>query len=77
MAPEIDGKLFLNDIETESGDTARPGDIVEVEITQSHEYDLAGRVTQILDTRAEKFPALPMEFPARRIGTGAALRVLA
>ncbi len=76
MAPEIDGKLFLSDIETEGG-AARPGDIVEVEITQSHEYDLAGRVTQILDARAEKFPALPLESPARRIGTGAALRVLA
>jgi len=76
MAPEIDGKLFLSDIETEAG-AARPGDIVEVEITQSHEYDLAGRVTQILGARAEKFPALPLESPARRIGTGAALRVLA
>jgi ribosomal protein S12 methylthiotransferase len=76
MAPEIDGKLYLNDIETENGEAARRGDIVEVEITQSHEYDLAGRVTQILDTRLDKFPVLPLQSPARRIGTGAALRVL-
>ena len=76
MAPEIDGKLFLSDIETESG-AARPGDIVEVEITQSHDYDLAGRVTQILDARIEKLATLAPEAPARRIGTGAALRVFA
>ncbi len=76
MAPEIDGKLFLSDIETQSG-AARPGDIVEVEIMQSHDYDLAGRVTQILGARIEKPATLAPEAPARRIGTGAALRVLA
>ncbi len=48
MAPEIDGKLYLTDIELE-GQTARPGDVVTVEITETHEYDMVGRVVEILD----------------------------
>lgn len=45
QAPEVDGVVYL----TEGSaclpvGTARPGDIVKVEITQSHLYDLAGRI---------------------------------
>src|SRR5712692_7547572 len=51
MAPEIDGKLFLTDIETQSGETARPGDLARVEITKADAYDLIGRVVEILERR--------------------------
>jgi tRNA A37 methylthiotransferase MiaB len=77
MAPEIDGKLLLTDIETPGG-TARPGDIITAEIEASHDYDLAGRAVEIIDARPEAaHEALPASVPAMRIGTGAALRVLA
>ena len=40
QAPEVDGRTFL----TEAG-SARPGDIVEVEIVDADDYDLTGRLT--------------------------------
>lgn len=45
MAPEIDGKVLVNDIE-EGFPTARlrPGELVRLSITAAHEYDLIGRV---------------------------------
>jgi ribosomal protein S12 methylthiotransferase len=80
MAPEIDGKLYLTDIEIE-GKSARPGDLVTVEIAETHEYDIVGRVMEILDVpRASSRPATPSGIangPLQRISTGAALRVLA
>ena len=41
MAPEIDGKLYLTDLEPPSDRNAprSPGDIAMVEITKSHDYD--------------------------------------
>src|SRR5579863_933664 len=49
MAPEIDGKLYLNDIEVAgSSIAARPGDVVVAEVTETHEYDMVGRVVGIL-----------------------------
>lgn len=38
QAPDIDGKVIIND------GWAHPGDLVEVEITEVHEYDLVGRI---------------------------------
>jgi hypothetical protein len=77
MAPEIDGKLLLTDIETPAG-AARPGDIIIAEIESSHDYDLAGRAIEIIDARPEPAHSpIPASVPAMRIGTGAALRVLA
>ncbi len=38
QAPDIDGKVIIND------GWAHPGDIVSVEITEVHEYDLIGRI---------------------------------
>ena len=38
QAPDIDGCVFIND------GTANPGDIVTVEITEAHTYDLVGRI---------------------------------
>ena len=58
MAPEIDGKVFLNDIQTEDGVVARAGDIATVEISETHDYDLVGRVVAIADRRMEAMAAL-------------------
>lgn len=41
-APEIDGKLFINDFGDLDGLT--PGQIVRCEITEAHDYDLVARV---------------------------------
>ena len=38
QAPDIDGKVIIND------GWAHPGEIVDVEITEVHEYDLVGRI---------------------------------
>jgi ribosomal protein S12 methylthiotransferase len=78
MAPEIDGKLYLNDIEV-AGTllSAQPGDVVTVEIIETHEYDLVARVVDILDVpRPAAMEATPTA-PLQRVTTGAALRVLA
>ncbi|MGH9568989.1 MAG: 30S ribosomal protein S12 methylthiotransferase RimO, partial [Candidatus Angelobacter sp.] len=41
-APEIDGKLFINDF----GDRAElaPGEFYRCEITEAHDYDLVARI---------------------------------
>jgi ribosomal protein S12 methylthiotransferase len=77
MAPEIDGKLYLNDIEI-AGSTisARTGDVVTAEITETHEYDLIGRVVEILDVPAPRAAQAAATAPVQRVLTGAALRVL-
>ena len=41
QAPEIDGRLLIND------GTAPPGSLVEVEITEAHPYDLVGRLVTV------------------------------
>ena len=79
MAPDIDGKIYLTDIEV-AGEAAAAGDVVRVEITKTDAYDLIGRVVEILprtvsrETRA--IPALPPAETLTRIATGAPLRVL-
>jgi ribosomal protein S12 methylthiotransferase len=77
MAPEIDGKLYLNDLEVAgTALSAQSGDIVTVKITETHEYDLVGRVVEILDvprTAARQDAAIA---PVQRVLTTAALRVL-
>jgi ribosomal protein S12 methylthiotransferase len=85
MAPDIDGKIYLTDIEVPGATyaAAETGDVARVEITKTDDYDLIGRVTEILPrpARAENFATPsstvhPMEH-LTRISTGAALRVLA
>jgi hypothetical protein len=77
MAPEIDGKLYLNDIEVEGTTiSARPGDVVTAEISETHEYDLVGRVVEIQDAPRAVLAHLPATGPVQRLLTGAALRVL-
>ncbi len=83
MAPEIDGKLYLTDIELPDGEVAEAGDIARVEITKADAYDLIGRVSEILPRRTERVSASAATIPPvpaeklHRIATGAALRVLA
>jgi tRNA A37 methylthiotransferase MiaB len=84
MAPEIDGKLYLTDIELPNGDVAVAGDVARVEITKVDAYDLIGRVAEILPRPAARdndFAApvstLPPSEKLHRIATGAPLRVLA
>ena len=88
MAPEIDGKLYLTDIEV-AGRVAAAGDIARVQITRTGDYDLIGRVVEILP-RSESLESVasfkpapagsPSSLPAAgqvtRIATGSALRVL-
>jgi ribosomal protein S12 methylthiotransferase len=77
MAPDIDGKLYLTDIELPGGEVASIGDAVKVEITKSDAYDLIGRVVEILPRPAIRpTPAIPPAEKLTRISTGAALRVL-
>jgi ribosomal protein S12 methylthiotransferase len=82
MAPEIDGKLYLTDIELPNGDVAVAGDVARVEIMKSDAYDLIGRVVEILPRPAARendlvaAPAVPPAEKLHRIATGAPLRVL-
>jgi ribosomal protein S12 methylthiotransferase len=82
MAPEIDGKVYLTDIEV-AGQTSETGDVARVEITKTDNYDLIARVVEILLRPVASRPisstiphgAHPIE-QLTRISTGAALRVL-
>lgn len=80
MAPDIDGKLYLTDIETANGEPADIGDAVKVEITKTDAYDLIGRVVEILPRPGIRplavVPAMPPAEKLTRISTGAALRVI-
>ncbi len=81
MAPDIDGKLYLTDIELPSGKIARTGDVARVEITKTDAYDLIGRVVEILPRPAiraiSQSPSVPPPSEQfTRISTGADLRVL-
>src|SRR5712692_8712213 len=83
MAPEIDGKLYLTDIELPGGEIAVAGDVARVEITKADAYDLIGRVVEILPRPAGRASVGDASLPAavppeklHRIATGAPLRVL-
>ena len=77
MAPEIDGKLYLTDIQPQpDGAAARPGDMVTVEITRSLDYDLVGRIVAIDERLSDDVVPLPAHSP-QQISTGSPLRILA
>jgi ribosomal protein S12 methylthiotransferase len=86
MAPDIDGKLYLTDIELPTGEVAATGDVARVEISKSDAYDLIGRVVEILlrpastdaasDLRPEPSAGISVPQQFTRIATGAPLRVL-
>jgi ribosomal protein S12 methylthiotransferase len=86
MAPDIDGKIYLTDIEVPGGiypGIAETGDVARVEITKTDDYDLIGRIVEIFPRVAttENFTtgsiAMHPTEQLTRISTGAALRVLA
>jgi ribosomal protein S12 methylthiotransferase len=54
QAPEIDGRLLIND------GTAQPGALIEVEITEAHPYDVVGRVVRVLQDPAPRSRMLPV-----------------
>ena len=77
MAPEIDGKLYLTDIQPQPDRApARSGDIATVEITKSLDYDLVGRVIAVQNSLPHSTAPLPSH-PARQISTATPLRILA
>jgi ribosomal protein S12 methylthiotransferase len=77
MAPEIDGKLYLTDIQPQpDGAAARPGDMAKVEITKALDYDLVGRVVAIEEGLPRSAEPLPLH-AARQISTATPLRILA
>jgi len=43
QAPEIDGRLLIND------GTAAPGTLIDVEITEAHPYDLVGKIAKTVE----------------------------
>ncbi len=43
QAPEIDGRLLINDT---AGRDVRPGEIVRVRISEAHDYDLVGGIVE-------------------------------
>jgi ribosomal protein S12 methylthiotransferase len=87
MAPDIDGKVYVNDFMSSANgvfheeDLPKPGDLVKLEITEAHDYDLVGRVTEIVRRAqtpnvAADAAAMPASIAVQRIATGAALRIL-
>lgn len=81
MAPDIDGKVYLTDIELPNGEIAAAGDVTKVAIVKTDAYDLIGRVVEILSgpairTLPQFLAAPPPSEQFTRISTGAALRVL-
>jgi ribosomal protein S12 methylthiotransferase len=80
MAPDIDGKLYLTDVELPDGRAAEIGDVARVEVAKTDAYDLIGRVTEILPRPASRkgfvLPNAPPPETLTRIATGAPLRIL-
>jgi ribosomal protein S12 methylthiotransferase len=48
QAPEIDGQVYIND------GLAYPGDVVTLEVTEAHDYDLVGRIVERQDSRGQR-----------------------
>jgi ribosomal protein S12 methylthiotransferase len=87
MAPDIDGKVYVNDVASPEGKSIsehipQPGDLVRIEITEAHDYDLVGKILDVVRPAARheslvtSSPAIPAHVPVQRIATGAPLRIL-
>jgi ribosomal protein S12 methylthiotransferase len=78
MAPEIDGKLYITDVSAVLDGTAlETGSFVRVEITEAHDYDLVGRVVEVVE--APRHDARQAVRPSAlfRVPADASLRILA
>ena len=67
MAPEIDGCVYITEIDAPESDLdSLVGRMARVEITEADDYDLVGRVTEILDSpRALPEPVGAVQSPLR------------
>src|SRR5580658_151397 len=63
MAPEIDGKVYIADFAgvNDAAELPAPGTLAAIEITESKEYDLIGRVTNFESPRTTR--ELPAQAP--------------
>jgi len=79
MAPEIDGKLYLTDIELRGGEVAEAGDIAALNYQDGRlRPGRARRRNSAAACRgAAPMPPVPAAEKLHRIATGAPLRVLA
>ena len=57
QAPEIDGTTYIND------GVARAGDLVEVEITETFDYDIVGHITKVIAPAPERPDHARLEAP--------------
>ena len=87
MAPDIDGKVYVNDVASPDGQSMddqipQPGDLVRIEITEAHDYDLVGKILDVVrpaarpEDLAVMSQTMPAHVPVQRIATGAPLRIL-
>jgi ribosomal protein S12 methylthiotransferase len=51
QAPEVDGHVLINDAPEDF--TGAPGDFIEIEISEAHEYDLVAKVSGMANARAQ------------------------
>lgn len=51
QAPDIDGQVFIND------GLAYPGELVQVEVTEAHDYDVVGKIVGRAEPRTKKHQA--------------------
>ncbi|MGA6961621.1 MAG: 30S ribosomal protein S12 methylthiotransferase RimO, partial [Candidatus Acidiferrales bacterium] len=69
MAPEIDGKVYVTEFAgvNDAADLPAPGTLATIEITESKDYDLIGRVTEFekpnQSSRRQQQIAAPSPFP--------------
>ena len=54
QAPEIDGRLLIND------GVASAGSLIEAEITEAHPYDVVGRVVRVIREPSDVPRMLPV-----------------
>ena len=66
MAPDIDGKIYVTEIAgvTDAAELPPPGTRARVEVTQAQDYDLVGRVTEVISASpGAARPAAPAAQP--------------